>query len=457
MTVDLKNATPIGTGDVNTREHIFGNRYNMYNDNYKKQVENRLTEIYANAALLKMDKQLDMTNNVYKTIVNKISRVYTHGVDRVFADESMVEVYKENRIDKYMKQANRYVNAFNDILLQVGFNQEEKKYRFAFRYPHKTKIVIDDIGNPSEVEYFVSNTDDEGEKWAFWSNEKHYYKIYNKNGDATEVAVVGNEDMVNPYDVLPFVFMQNGFRDSGFFDPFTGNDLVEVTLDMAVYNTFKNYMIKWQSFKQVVVTGNNVSAIQGQVLDPSQALTADGDDVKIDVLDMQANLEELRTTIDSQMINVAINYNISPSQFRMTGQVSSGFALKMENTALDEFTAEQQSDFIDYEKDLYKLLVTVGNVEGASFSESAEFSVTFSDITYSESPETTVNTQEKRINLGLTNPVEIIQNEDNIDEDAAIEKYEENIKYRNVANENLNKPTLDEASTAVKLGINVTP
>ena len=453
MTVDLKNATPIDTGNTDTREYIFGSRYNMYNDNYKKQVEKRLTEIYANASLLKMDKQLDMTNNVYKTIVNKISRVYTSGVDRVFGDESMVDVYKENRIDKYMKQANRYVNAFNDMLMQVSWDTDNNKPRFVFRYPHKTRVVIDDMGNPSEVEYFVSNEDDEGEKWAFWSNEKHYYKVYDKNGEATEVAVVGNEDMVNPYNVLPFVFMQNGFRDSGFFDPFTGSDLVEVTLDMAVYNTFKNYMIKWQSFKQVVVTGNNVSKIQGQVLDPSQALTADGDDVKIDVLDMQANLEELKNVIDSQMVNVAINYNISPSQFRMTGQVSSGFALQMENTALDEFTAEQQTDFIDYEKDLNKLLVIIGNVNRAGFSESADFDVSFADITYSESPKETVETQKERINLGLTNPVEIIQNEDNIDEDAAIEKYEENIKYRNVGNENLNKPTLDEKTTAEALGL----
>ena len=57
MTVDLKNASPINTDGANTREYIFGNSYDMYNDNYKKQVEKRLTEIYANAALLKMDKQ----------------------------------------------------------------------------------------------------------------------------------------------------------------------------------------------------------------------------------------------------------------------------------------------------------------------------------------------------------------------------------------------------------------
>jgi len=137
----------------------------------------------------------------------------------------------------------------------------------------------------------------------------------------------------------------------------------------------------------------------------------------------------------------------------MTGQVSSGFSLQMENVNLDEFTQEQQLDFISYEKELYNLLVVVGNVEGGSFQENAEFSVTFADITYAESPEVTVDTQTKRIDLGLTNPIEIIQNEDNIGEDEAKIKYEENIKYRNIANNNINEPTLNEETTAVALGL----
>lgn len=452
--VDLKNAVKTSAVTLETREYIFGNRYNMYNDNYKDQVKKRLLEIYSNAALLNMDKQIDMTNNVYKTIVNKISRVYSSGVDREFGDEKMEEVYKENRIDKYMKQANRYVNAFNDVIMQIGWDSDNDKPRFLFRYPHKTKVRLDSNGNHSEVEYFVSKMKDGQERWAFWSKSEHYYKIYNKQGDATKEYMDGNEDGLNPYGVLPFIFFQNGFRDSSFWDMHSGNDLIEVTLDVAVYNTFKNYMIKWQSFKQIVVQGTNVGAIKGQILDPSQALTVEGDDVKLDVLDLQANIKELRETIESQATNVAINYSISPSQFRMSGQVSSGFSLQMENSGLDEFTKEQQSDFIQYEKELYKLLVTVGNVEGANFSESAEFNVSFNDITYAESPETTANTREKNINLGLTNPIEIIQNKYNITEEEAKAKYEENIKYRNVGNEQLNKPILDEATTAEKMGLN---
>ena len=64
MTVDLRNSKPISGLSTNSKEYIFSNRYNMYNDNYRDQVLKRLTDIYANAAKLNMDKQLDMTNNV---------------------------------------------------------------------------------------------------------------------------------------------------------------------------------------------------------------------------------------------------------------------------------------------------------------------------------------------------------------------------------------------------------
>jgi len=226
MTVDLRNSEPISGLSTNSKEYIFSNRYNMYNDNYRDQVLKRLTDIYSNAAMLNMDKQLDMTNNVYKTIVNKISRVYSAGVERVFSDEAMETLYKDNRVNKYMNQANRYVNAFNDIVMQVAWDSEGNKPKFIFRYPHKKRVVLDEMGNPKEVEYFVSNNDADAEKWAFWSKSEHYYKIYTSDGNSTVEAIEGNEDKVNPYSVLPFVFMQNGFRDTGFFDQYTGKDLI---------------------------------------------------------------------------------------------------------------------------------------------------------------------------------------------------------------------------------------
>jgi hypothetical protein len=423
----------------------------MLNDNFASQVGRHLTEIYTKAAEIRLDKQLDLTNNIYKTIITKISRVYSFGVQREFKDDNTAMLYEDMQINKIMKEANFFCNAFNDILIQVGWNYKENKPRLIFRYPHKTEVVLDEYDQPKEVEYFVEAINETKEKWAFWSESEHYYKIYDGEEYRIEYPA-DNEEGVNPYGVLPFIFIQNGFRDGKFFDEHTGQDLVSITLDNAVYSTFKNYLLKWQSFKQLIVTGDNIGAFSGQILDPSTALTASGTDVKVDILDLQSDLSQLDTTIQNAANNVAINYNISPSQFRMTGQVSSGFALKMENKALDEFTLEQQHDFKRYEQELFNMLALV--IEKESGTNIGEMTVRINEPTYDESPSAEIDTYAKKIDLGLTSVTEAIAMERGITKEEATVILDENLTERNKVYEKVNSGTqLDFASTANQLGL----
>jgi hypothetical protein len=423
----------------------------MLNDNFASQVGRHLTEIYTKAAEIRLDKQLDLTNNIYKTIITKISRVYSFGVQREFTDDNTAMLYEDMQINKIMKEANFFCNAFNDILIQVGWNYKENKPRLIFRYPHKTEVVLDEYDQPKEVEYFVESINETKEKWAFWSESEHYYKIYDGEEYRIEYPA-DNEEGVNPYGVLPFIFIQNGFRDGKFFDEYTGQDLVSITLDNAVYSTFKNYLLKWQSFKQLIVTGDNIGAFSGQILDPSTALTASGTDVKVDILDLQSDLSQLDTTIQNAANNVAINYNISPSQFRMTGQVSSGFALKMENKALDEFTLEQQHDFKRYEQELFNMLALV--IEKESGTNIGEMTVRINEPTYDESPSAEIDTYTKKIDLGLTSVTEAIAMERGITKEEATVILDENLTERNKVYEKVNRGTqLDFASTANQLGL----
>ena len=438
MTVDLTSGKTATVSE--TRAIKFLNRWNMYNDNYKAQVKKRLTEIYIDVESIGMISQIDMTNNIYKTIVEKISRVYTQGVERDFNDdENLKLLYDKARVNKYMKQANKYLNAFNDVLLQVSWDENNGIPKFNFRLPHRTRVATNSFDEVVAVEYFVETLEEGAEKWAFWSDVEHYYNIYTGEGEAVQEAVGDNSEMTNPYGVLPFVIMQNGFRDGNFFDMFSGDDLVNITLDNAIYNTFKNYLIKWQSFKQMVVTGSNVGSLDGQMLDPATALSAEGEDVDIKLLDLQANLTQLVDTIESSSTTVAVNYNISPNQFRMTGQVSSGFALQMENKSLDEFTADQQSDFVSYENDLFNLIIKIGNEHGAKLNENVDFKVEFPPIQYSESMSETLQNYEMAINLALKSPIEIISMLREVDEEEATKIYEENLKIRNQSNEKFNE------------------
>ena len=429
MGVDLKKAVTQKENIITlSREDKFYLRYQMYNDNFKDQVLNRLKEIYEKAAQIKIDKQLDLTNNIYTAIVERISRVYTFGSNREVSNEELSNIYSGLRINKIMNQANVYLNAFNDVLLQVAWNTKKDTPKLIFRLPHKTKVTLDENNEPRTVEYYVDKKED-SERWAYWSDTEHYYKIYDNQGKFKKESI--NKSDSNPYGALPFVFMQNGFRDDEFFNMYGGDDMINITLDNAVYSTFKNYLIKWQSFKQLVITGNNIGALNGQMLDPANALTAQGEDVKIDLLDLQANLEELRRTIDASAEKVALNYNISPSSFSLTSQATSGFSKMMENAGLDEFTRSQQDDFVQYENELNELLVLVGKINNKNYT--GDFNIKINKPFYPESREASVNVYEKEMSLGLINPVQILMNEKNIDEEEAKAQYENNLEIRNKA------------------------
>lgn len=429
----------------------FALRYEMLNDNYSAQVKKHLTNIYTKAADIRLDRQLDLTNNIFKTITQKISRVYSFGVEREFTNDEAKDLYNELNINKLMKEANFLTNALNDVLLQVSWNYKENKPRLIFRYPHKTKVILDEYDNPVEVEYFVQQLDKKLEKWAYWSEGEHYYKVY-EGEEFTVEYPEGNEDGVNPYGVLPFVFMQNGFRDGQFFDEYTGEDLIYITLDNAVYNTFKNYLIKWQSFKQLVVTGSNIGALDGQLLDPATALTASGEDVKVDLLDLQADLRQLNETLQDSANSVAINYNISPSQFRMSGQVSSGFALQMENSSLDEFTKEQQEDFTNYEKDLFSLIKIIVAIEDNK--DLGDMSIIFNKPKYSESKSVELDSIIKEVDLGIKKVSEVIAERKQIPIEEAETILKENLDERNKVYNKVNQGTqLNFDTTAEALGV----
>ena len=396
----------------------FQRRYDMYNDNYNDQVVSKLGQIYRAFAQLKLDVQINDNNNIYKQVVNAVSNVYSFGVNRTFESEDVQELYNELRIDKVMAQANRYTNAFNDVLVQVSWDSNKEQPKVMLRLPHLTEVGYNQ-GEVEWVAYFVEmvGKDQKTERWAYWSNEEHYY-IDKQSGEDKIVAVEDNEEMVNPFGVLPFVYLHNGWRDESFWDAYTGDDLSNGTIDLSVHRTFLNHIIKSQSFKQLVGSGDNVSSIQGQMLDPLSILTLTGQNTKIDVLDLQSNYEQLHRVIQELANELAINYGVSPSQFRMTSQASSGFALQMENLKLDRFTLEQQADFKQYERELFTLIGQVSEYYGKAIA--GDMTVDFKEPNYPASQSEQLTIDQQSIDMGLTKPTDIMMrnNPDLTEEDA---------------------------------------
>ena len=432
----------------------FSKRYQMYNDNYNDQVVSKLGQIYRAFAQLKLDVQINDNNNIYKQVINATSNVYSFGVDRTFESDDAKDLYNELRIDKTMAQANKYMNAFNDVLVQVSWDSKKEQPKIMLRLPHQTEVGYNQ-GEVEWVAYFVEmvGKDNDTERWAYWSESEHFY-IDKSNGEEKIVAVEDNEEMINPFGTLPFVYLHNGWRDESFWDSYTGDDLTGGTIDMAVHLTFLNHIIKTQSFKQLVGKGDNVGELLGQVLDPLSILTLTGQNTEISVLDLQSNYDQLHKVAQELANNLAISYGVSPSQFRMTSQASSGFALQMENLKLDRFTLEQQADFKMYEKELFTLIGQVSEYYGQTIA--GEMTVDFVEPNYPASQSDQLDIDIKAIDLGLTSPHKVLMrdNPDLTEEEARVD-VDDNINARN---EMLNKVktggSLNETMAALGLNAN---
>ena len=304
-----------------------------------------------------------------------------------------------------------------------------------FRYPHNTRVEYED-DKIQCVEYLVDQ-DDGNEKWAVWTDTEHYYKTKDKDGNEKIEPVDGNEDMLNPYGTLPFVVMQNGFRDDDFYDVFSGDDLVDITLDTAIYLTFKNYQIKWNSFKTISLIGVNPEDVNGQTLDGSTPLALNNENASISVIDLQANIDQLLKVIQDSANAVAVNYGISPSSFTMTGQIQSGFAKMLDNIEVDLFIKEQQQDYLGYEKQLAELISIVAAVNGITYNP--ELTVKFKEPYYPKTETEELDELEREVNLGLKSPIDEIMCDRGVTEDEAMQIYTKNIELRNRLNNKINQ------------------
>lgn len=460
LTATSNNTVNIPMSSDTDRIKKFTYRNNMLNDNFYSQVETELNNVYSKSMELGLLSQIDDTNNLFRMVTEEISKVYDNGVTRTFDEneiiqEDMTTLYQDIGLDDILTQSNIYMNAFNDCLLQVGV--KDGNFTVKLRRPDNTIVVTNDDLELEEVYVYVGDNDNSQTWYGYTTEEMFKIEVARAEDvlkkDNTKFTQDGTESTDNKLGFIPFVSIHNGFRDDTFWQMYKGDDLVKGTIQVAIKLTFLNHLIKMQSFKQLVATGSNLQQLDGAVIDPQTILFLEGQDTNITTLDLESNYKALWETIQSINNNIALNYKISPNMFRMSGDIASGFALKMENIRLDGFIGKQQIRYIGVETRLFNMLKSVDDVLKLGIIKSDKVSVTFPINQYPVLESDELDNQEKEINLGLTNAVNILMEDKGLTEDEAIEEYNENIKYRNNSNDMVNKPTLTETGTAEAMGI----
>lgn len=440
-----KNTVNIPMDSESSRITKFSYRNMMLNDNFYEQVEKELGNVYSKAMELGLISQIDDTNNTYRMIIEEISKVYDNGVERTFSEnetiqEDMELLYEDLEVDAILSQSNTYMNAFNDCLIQVGVKDD--MFTLRLRRPDNTIVKYNDDLELEEVYVYVGDNNNMQVWYGYTATEMFKVEVARADDVLNEDNVIypqgEDDDTSNPFGLLQFIPIHNGFRDDEFWQMYKGDDLVKGTIQIAIKLTFLNHLIKMQSFKQLVASGSNLQQLEGAAIDPQTILFLEGDDTSISTLDLESNYKALWETIQSINNNIAMNYKISPNMFRLTGSVSSGFALKMENIRIDKFVNKQQGMYEKVEAKLFNMLKEIDIKMGLGKIKSDSVNVQFPETQYPETKKEMLENDESEINLGINNQVNIIMERYGVDEETAKKMYKDNILVRNMSNERLN-------------------
>lgn len=430
------------------RRMKFAERRMIANDSLKEPLSKKLSSIFSLDTYNDSVPYLDLSTNLMKKLMSEISTVYTIEPTREVTPRSAQKQYEAISgveegfdINSKMQRANYLLNCLNDLVFQAVAVDGELD--FAVLTPDRL-IVWEHPSLPHVAEALMiedSYWDEFGNKqtqWLFWSPVRHFIVRGDaKAGTIRKESVNDNPELLNPYSEInsaegkfyPFVFAHNSAREESFFDENSGNDLVEATKMVGIHKTFRNMMIPMQ-FKQIAV---QMPMDEGKVLknnqlkSPLHVFQSNGE---MTVLDWQSNIEALGREIQNYMFEIASAYGVSPDNFKLTGDVQSGFALKISKARLLELREQQKKIWRKVEQDIFELTKKTVNLypEFDNMAEQAKFNIDFGEIEVAEDPSIELDVFQRKIELGVMSLVDVAMkyNPDLKTEDQAIEFLKKN-------------------------------
>ena len=309
------------------------------------------------------------TTNMTRRLIDRISLVYKDAPVRDIEDER----YNNLTIDKNytMKKVERVHNLLGTVALQVVW--KEDKFGYIPRFVFEPIFNADDPMNPVAIIYPASKTPDsiyqsDQDEFIYWDNEQHFR--FNSDGKILHI----NEEDLNPYGVMPFVFLQpnhqiDEFQNEGRGkDICTGNRQVDVAMTMLQHHIRKaggQYVIEGQ------VDTNNIE------LGLNKVVVIDNGNMTN--LNPNVNIGSIIEGVKFQLQQIAINHHLS-FDFGINGS-KSGVALKIENVELLEQREDDVEKFNRFEKELYEIEKVIAEVE-ANISFTEDISINYTEVKF---------------------------------------------------------------------------
>ena len=191
--------------------------------------------------------------NILKHVVNREATAYKDQPKYNYEPDKLPEDYDQNERWMAFKKSERRTRVVGTGLIHTVWRDD----RLQWDYIHDYRILT--TANPFEpaaimypVNLHTGSLDLHEMEWVYWDAERHF--IIDSNG--SKKAPLDNDDMINPYKVLPFTSVHPDDQDDGYWVESPNIDTVNV---MDAFNksiTEMRLAVRYAA-GQRVVTGNN--------------------------------------------------------------------------------------------------------------------------------------------------------------------------------------------------------
>lgn len=412
----------IDISTASVRMETLKRRVKMLDNDWTDLLDEEIKAQFHEKTYPQVKKMLNSSMNIFRRIVREICSVYREPAERRIAgasdaiNEKLKALYTGLIVDQTMAVAHRYSKAGTICFVMV--RQIESGLFLRVLTPDQVYIETDDenLRKITVFAYVAEIKDNRGVKqkiWTVYTPEERYYANNTGKALSYDPRTGGAYDPANVYGIIPAVAFPAEFQILDFWSLNWNKDAYEANIKIGLMNTYLDYLVKTQSFKQITISADSVSDdVKGQILDPLFPLLLSGGGTA-QVLDLNTQLAAIDQVIRGKVSAIANNYGISNENFSLTTQAASGFSLKIANQSLQDIRLADIPLCASVEQSLYKIIATMSDDE---LPEDGVLTFNPGEVTWPEEWATERDRWEFEFENGLASPVDyLIANDPQLD------------------------------------------
>lgn len=393
-----------------------------------------------------------------KKVNTKLSKAYKEKPIRTMGDatETLNDIYEMGYFNKGFKDFERdfnrqhygllWVNRVDDMLclhslkgfesFVVRDQRSGALKAVIINYPD-AEITTTTTSDTDYMEQIIAESQNDssatGRVYAMWTADYHsVWKSRVSQGakgsvvkEIINMPIEGNESMINPLGMLPFVFASKSSAiDLPFVNPITEQSIVYNLLasDLLTASSLQGYgqlVLKMpEGYEMAKLHTGMTTAINLPLVDSAE------NQADASYINANPDLSGMQDVLRDYAEQVLSEHGITASQ--AAGEFSSGLERLIANADVSDYINANQMYFAELEKQVANIVRRYGEVYGDFNLGDEEFRIVFPKAKVMISDQETLANIKTRMELGLITEVEAMQVIDpNLDDDQAREKLEE--------------------------------